>query len=89
MKRPGKLYKQGQQGGTSQGVAGVIEEPDGQKAKNERVRRPPEPEVLMEQIDKHYKRNKNESLHPGGVSPGNKRVAANVISHRVLRIATR
>ena len=63
MRRPGKLHEQPHQQRRGDRKARLVKEPDGNKAENQRIRRAPEPEVLMQDVENDDRDDQKDSFH--------------------------
>ena len=63
MIRPGKLHQQPHQERCRDGKAALIEKPDGNKAKDERMGRAPKPKVLVQEVERNNRNDQQCSFH--------------------------
>ena len=63
MSRPGKLHQQPHQQSRRDGKAALIEKADGHEAKDQRMRRAPEPNILVQDVEGEHGKNKQNSFH--------------------------
>lgn len=63
MSRPGKLHQQPHQQRGHNGKAGLVEKPDGYKAKHEWMGRAPEPKVLVQNVNDNHCDDEQRSFH--------------------------
>lgn len=58
MTGPGKLHQQPHEECGGDGEASLIEEADGDEAKHHRMRRAPEPEILVQHVEQEERKDK-------------------------------
>src|SRR5581483_4341181 len=63
VRRPGVSDEQPHQHTNGEREADVIKQPDGQEAEDERLRRPPEPCVLMQHVQHNNEQHEEQSFH--------------------------